>query len=80
MAIASPNPLLEAAVESIEIEAFAEKIPDLVYHGTTTYSLFKKSAHTVKVSQRDLCRRHRSSVLPRSVPRAGWCGCLAGHR
>jgi hypothetical protein len=50
MAIASPNPLLEAAVESIEIEAFAEKIPDLVYHGTTTYSLFKKSAHTVKVS------------------------------
>lgn len=38
------------AVESIEIEAFAEKIPDLVFHGTTTYSLFKKSAHTVKVS------------------------------
>lgn len=38
------------AVESIEIEAFAEKIPDLVYHGTTTYSLLKKFAHTVKVS------------------------------
>jgi hypothetical protein len=34
----------------VEIEAFAEKIPDLVYHGTTTYSLLKKSAHTVKVS------------------------------
>jgi hypothetical protein len=50
MAIASPNPLLEAAVESIEIEAFAEKIPNLVYKGTTTYSLFKKSAHSVKVS------------------------------
>lgn len=50
MAIASANPLLEAAVESIEIEAFAEKIPDLVYHGTTTYSLFKQKAHTVKVS------------------------------
>ena len=50
MAIASPNPLLEAAVESIEVEAFAEKIPDLVYHGSTTYSLLKKSAHTVKVS------------------------------
>lgn len=50
MAIASPNPLLEAAVESIEIEAFAEKIPSLVYKGTTTYSLFKKSAHMVKVS------------------------------
>jgi hypothetical protein len=38
------------AVESIEVEQFSEKIPDLVYHGTTTYSLFKKSAHTVKVS------------------------------
>ena len=50
MAIASPNPLLEAAVESIEIEAFAEKIPNLVYHGVTTYSLFKKESHTVKVS------------------------------
>src|SRR5882672_6520947 len=50
MAIASPNPLLEAAVESIEVEAFAEKIPDLVYHGTTTYSLFKQKAHTQKVS------------------------------
>src|ERR1700746_3501714 len=50
MAIAGPNPLAEAAVESIEIEAFAEKIPDLVYHGTTTYSLFKQRAHTVKVS------------------------------
>lgn len=50
MAIASPNPILESAVESIEVEAFGEKIPDLVFHGTTTYSLFKKSAHTVKVS------------------------------
>jgi len=50
LAISSPNPLLEAAVESIEVEAFAEKIPDLVFHGTTTYSLFKQKAHTVKVS------------------------------
>jgi hypothetical protein len=50
LAIAAANPLLEAAVESIEIEAFAEKIPDLVFHGTTTYSLFKQKAHTVKVS------------------------------
>jgi hypothetical protein len=50
MAIASPNPLLEAAVEGIEIEAFAEKIPNLVYQGTTTYSMFKKSAHNVAVS------------------------------
>lgn len=50
MAVASPNPVQEAAVESIEVEQFAEKIPDLVYKGTTTYSLFKKSAHSVKVS------------------------------
>lgn len=50
MAIASANPLLEAAVESVEVEAFAEKIPDIVFHGTTTYSLFKQKAHTVKVS------------------------------
>jgi len=50
MAIASPNPLLEAAVESIEIEQFAEQIPDLVFHGTTGYSLFKQKAHTVKIS------------------------------
>lgn len=50
MAIASPNPILESAVESIEVEAFAEQIPDLVYHGITTYSLYKKSAHVVKVS------------------------------
>lgn len=50
MAIASPNPLLEAAVESVEVEAFAEKIPDLIYKGKTTYTLFKKSAHTVPVS------------------------------
>jgi hypothetical protein len=50
LAIANPNPLAEAAVESIEIDAFAEKIPNLVYAGTTTYSLFKRSAHTIKVS------------------------------
>jgi hypothetical protein len=50
MAISSPNPLLESSVEAIEVEAFSEKIPDLVYKGKTTYSLFKKSAHTVKVS------------------------------
>ena len=50
MAIASPNPLLESAVESIEVEAFAEKIPSLVFKGTTTYSLLKRSAHVEKVS------------------------------
>lgn len=50
MAISSPNPLQESAVESIEVDQFAEKIPDLVYHGTTTYSLFKQKAHTMKIS------------------------------
>jgi hypothetical protein len=50
MAISSPNPLLEAAVEGVEIEAFAEEIPNLVYEGTTGYSLFKQKAHTVKIS------------------------------
>ena len=50
MAIASANPLSEAAVESIEVEAFASEIPNLVYEGTTGYSLFKKSAHSVPIS------------------------------
>lgn len=50
MAIASPNPLSEAAVQSIELEAFAEKIPNLVYASTTSYGLFKKRATAVKVS------------------------------
>lgn len=50
MAIASPNPLLEAAVEGIEVEAFAEEIPNLVFEGTTGYSLFKSKAHSVPIS------------------------------
>lgn len=50
MAIASPNPLLEASVEGIEVEAFAEEIPNLIFEGTTGYSLFKKSAHTIPIS------------------------------
>lgn len=50
MAVASPNPLVEAAVEGIEVEAFATEIPNLVYEGTTGYSLFKKKAHTIPIS------------------------------
>lgn len=43
-------PLLEAAVEAVEIDAFAKEIPDLVFHGTTGYSLFKAEAKKVPVS------------------------------
>ena len=45
-----PNPLLESAVEAIEIHAFAKEIPDLVFHGATAYSLFKNEATTIPVS------------------------------
>lgn len=40
------NPLAEAAVEAVELEAFAKGIPDLVYKGRTTYNLFKKRSKT----------------------------------
>lgn len=50
MALASANPLAEAAVEGVEVEAFATEIPNLVYEGTTGYSLFKKKAHTVPIA------------------------------
>ena len=43
-------PLLEAAVEAVELDAFAKEIPDLVFHGTTAYSLFKAEAKKVPVS------------------------------
>lgn len=42
--------LLEAAVEAVELDAFAKEIPDLVFHGTSGYSLFKSEAKTVPVS------------------------------
>jgi len=50
MAIASPNPLNESAVEGIELEQFATEIPDAIFKGTTGYSLFKKKAHTVPIA------------------------------
>lgn len=42
--------LLEAAVEAVELDAFAKEIPDLVFHGTTAYSLFKNEATKIPVS------------------------------
>jgi hypothetical protein len=44
------NPLVESAVESIELDAFAKNIPDLIFKGTTGYSFFKKRATTIPVS------------------------------
>jgi hypothetical protein len=40
------NPLAEAAVEAVELEAFAKGIPDLVYKGHTVYNFFKKGSKT----------------------------------
>lgn len=45
-----PSPLAEAAVQAIELDAFAKDIPDLVYEGDTLYSLFKKRATVIPVS------------------------------
>ena len=42
--------LLEAAVEAVELDAFAKEIPDLVFHGTSAYSMFKAEATTIPVS------------------------------
>jgi len=42
--------LLEAAVEAVELDAFAKEIPDLVFHGTTAYSMFKNEATKIAVS------------------------------
>jgi len=45
-----PNPLVESAVEAVELEAFSKDIPDLIFKGTTAYSLFKNRATTIPVS------------------------------
>jgi hypothetical protein len=42
--------LVEAAVEAVELDAFAKEIPDLVFHGTSAYSMFKAEATTIPVS------------------------------
>ena len=52
-------PLVEAAVEAVELDAFAKEIPDLVFHGTTAYSLFKAEATNIPVSnQSKIGRAH----------------------
>lgn len=40
------NPLAEAAVQGVELEAFAKMIPDLMYDGKTLYNRFKKGVKT----------------------------------
>jgi hypothetical protein len=40
------NPLQEAAVQGVEIEAFAKGIPNYVFKGRTLYNFFKKGAKT----------------------------------
>src|ERR1700744_2159857 len=42
--------LTESAVEALEIDAFAANIGDLIYKGTDLYSIFKKRAQVVPVS------------------------------
>lgn len=44
------NPLLESAVEAVELEAFSKDIPSLIPSGSTAYSLFKNRATTIPVS------------------------------
>ena len=45
-----PNPVAEAAVEALEIDAFAKDIQDLVPQFDCLYSFFKKEANTVPIS------------------------------
>lgn len=40
------NPVAEAAVEAVELEAFAKGIPDFVYKSRTAYNFFKKGSKT----------------------------------
>lgn len=44
------NPVLEAAVQAVEIDAFAKDIPDLVQHDETLYGEFHKNATVVPVA------------------------------
>src|ERR1700678_2631302 len=50
MAANAGNPVLEASVEGIEIEAFGQEIQDLIPKGTTAYSLFKNRATVEPIS------------------------------
>lgn len=44
------NPLLESAVQAIELDAFSKDIPDLIMHDDTVYSFFKNNATIIPVS------------------------------
>lgn len=44
------NPLAEAAVQAIEIDAFSKDIPNMMYDSDTLYRLFKEKATVIPVS------------------------------
>lgn len=45
-----PSPLSEAAVEAVELDAFAKDIPNLIQHDESLYRLFHENATVVPVS------------------------------
>lgn len=44
------NPLVESAVQAIELDAFSKDIPDLIAHDDGVYSFFKNNATIIPVS------------------------------
>lgn len=44
------NPLLESAVQAIELDAFSKDIPDLIAHEDGVYSYFKNNATIIPIS------------------------------
>jgi len=44
------NPLMETAVEAIELDAFSKRIPDLIPHDETLYGYLKSNATTIPIS------------------------------
>jgi hypothetical protein len=44
------SPLVESAVEAIELDAFSKRIPDLVPHDETLYGYLKSNATTIPIS------------------------------
>lgn len=46
----APTPVLETAVQAIELDAFAKDIPNLIYEGQTLYSTFKERATTIPIA------------------------------
>ena len=45
------NPVLEAAVQAVELDAFNNDIPDLIAHDDTFYSWIKNNAQVITVAQ-----------------------------